>query len=118
MTLSVGFVGLGNIGRPMALRLAAAFDLRVFDVVPEATADLVAAGATAAESVAEVAGVDVLCVMVRDDDQVRAVASEVRAAGGSPVLVVHSTVSPATPAELEASGLTVLGRLVQSAWKR
>jgi 3-hydroxyisobutyrate dehydrogenase-like beta-hydroxyacid dehydrogenase len=104
----VGFVGLGNIGKPMALRLASEFDLHVYDLAPDPVAELVAAGATPAASVAELADVDVLCVMVRDDDQVRAVASDVRAAGGSPVLVVHSTVSPATPAELEASGLTVL----------
>ncbi len=33
----VGFVGLGNIGKPMALQLAAAenIDLRVFDLAPE-----------------------------------------------------------------------------------
>jgi 3-hydroxyisobutyrate dehydrogenase-like beta-hydroxyacid dehydrogenase len=104
----VGFVGLGNIGKPMALRLATAFDLRVYDVVPEPVAELVEAGATATGSVAEVADVDVLCVMVRDDDQVRSVASEVLSSGAAPVLVVHSTVAPSTPMELEALGLRVL----------
>ena len=44
MTLSVGFVGLGNIGRPMALRLASApaeagLALTVYDVVPEPLQD-------------------------------------------------------------------------------
>jgi 3-hydroxyisobutyrate dehydrogenase-like beta-hydroxyacid dehydrogenase len=106
--MRVGFVGLGNIGKPMALRLAAEFDLGVFDVVPEPVADLVAAGATAAASMTEVANVEVLCVMVRDDDQVRDVAGEVLASGATPVLVVHSTVAPSTPAELEALGLRVL----------
>jgi 3-hydroxyisobutyrate dehydrogenase-like beta-hydroxyacid dehydrogenase len=107
---SVGFVGLGNIGRPMALRLAAAddVDLRVFDVAQEPVTELVAAGATAAASVAALGDVDVLCVMVRDDDQVRSVAAEVRRSGAAPVLVIHSTVSPATPAELATEGLTVL----------
>ncbi len=58
---------------------------------------------------AEVADVDVLCVMVRDDDQVRAVAAEVLASGHAPVLVVHSTVAPETPAALAAeTGLRVL----------
>ena len=80
----------------------------MYDVAPDPVAELVAAGATAAASVAELADVDVLCVMVRDDDQVRSVAEQVLASGGRPVLVVHSTVSPATPAELEASGLRVL----------
>lgn len=99
---SVGFVGLGNIGKPMALRLAASdLDVHVFDVAPEPVAELVAAGATAATSVAALAeACDVVCVMVRDDDQVRAVAADVWGAGRT--LVVHSTVAPETPAELEA----------------
>lgn len=104
--LRVGFVGLGNIGKPMALRLAAAdgIDLTVYDVAPEPVADLVAAGATAAASVADL-DADVVCVMVRDDDQVRSVASAV---GAGTVLVVHSTVAPGTPGALAAEGLTVL----------
>jgi len=99
----VGFVGLGNIGRPMAERLATAVDLRVHDVRPAEVA-----GATVVTSVAEAAEADVLCVMVRDDDQVRSVAEEVLDSGHAPVLVVHSTVAPTTPAELEALGLRVL----------
>jgi 3-hydroxyisobutyrate dehydrogenase len=110
----VGFVGLGNIGKPMALRLAAASSsgavaLRVYDVASDPVAELVAAGAGASGSVGELAAaVDVVCVMVRDDDQVRAVADEVARTGNDPVLVIHSTVAPSTPAELEARGLTVL----------
>ncbi len=106
--MRVGFVGLGNIGKPMALRLASDFDLRVYDVVPEPVTELVEAGATAAGSVSEVADVDVLCVMVRDDEQVRGVAAEVLASGANPVLVVHSTVAPSTPDELAALGIRVL----------
>ncbi len=107
-TTRVGFVGLGNIGKPMALRLAAADDveLTVYDVAPDPVAELVAAGAKAAAGVTELATVaDVVCVMVRDDDQVREVADAV---GVGTVIVIHSTVSPTTPAELEARGLTVL----------
>ncbi len=106
--MRVGFVGLGNIGKPMALRLVSEFELGVYDAVPEPVAELVAAGATGAPSVAEVADVDVLCVMVRDDGQVRDVAAEVLASGAEPVLVVHSTVAPSTPSELAATGLRVL----------
>lgn len=104
----VGFVGLGNIGKPMALRLAAAehIDLQVYDVAPDPVTDLVAAGAKAAGSVAELAdAADVVCVMVRDDAQVHAVAADVP---HGTVLVLHSTVAPATPAELEATGHRVL----------
>ena len=106
----VGFVGLGNIGKPMALRLSAATssdgELLVHDVAAEPVAELTAAGAKAAGSVGELAAAaDVVCVMVRDDAQVRAVAAEV---GAGSVLVIHSTVAPGTPAELAADGLTVL----------
>lgn len=105
-SVRVGFVGLGNIGKPMALRLAGSSDveLTVHDVVPEPVAELVAAGATSVGSVADME-VDVVCVMVRDDDQVRSVAAEV---GAGTVLVIHSTVAPGTPAELAAQGLAVL----------
>lgn len=108
--MTVGFVGLGNIGKPMALRLAqtatsGAGDLVVFDVAPDPVAELVAAGATEAGSVAELAGrVDVLCVMVRDDDQVRDVLGQALGTmrPGS-VFVVHSTVAPLTPRQLEVT---------------
>ncbi|WP_240641417.1 NAD(P)-dependent oxidoreductase [Nocardioides ferulae] len=108
MTLRrVGFVGLGNIGRPMALRLAEAaqrgeLELSVYDVAPGPVAELEAAGAKAAGSVAELAGrVDVLCVMVRDDDQVREVLGEALGVAGDRLTVaIHSTVAPATPAAL------------------
>lgn len=107
MTPVVGFVGLGAIGKPMALRLAASeLNLVVFDVADEPVTELVGAGAEAAGGVAELAAkVDVLCVMVRDDDQVRDVLGE--AIGGaqrgrSPELTVsiHSTVAPDTPSLL------------------
>ena len=72
---AVGFVGLGNIGKPMALRLAdGTLPLWVHDVAPEPLAELEQAGAHVATDLAELAAhVDLLCVMVRDDDQVREV---------------------------------------------
>lgn len=106
----VGFVGLGNIGKPMALRLASAppeggLELTVFDVAAEPLAELGAAGAKVAGSVAELAGqVEVLCVMVRDDDQVREVLGEaLGTAQAGLVVVVHSTVAPLTPRQLEVT---------------
>ena len=49
----VGFVGLGNIGKPMALRLArpTTSSSAVYDVAPEPVAELRAAGAQVAGSV-------------------------------------------------------------------
>ena len=105
--MRVGFVGLGNIGRPMALRLATApaergLDVAVFDVAAEPLAALAGAGARVATGVADLAAsVDVLCVMVRDDDQVRDVMGLVLgSARDGLTVVVHSTVAPGTPAEL------------------
>lgn len=99
----VGFVGLGNIGRPMALRLAGSeLALVVYDVAPEPRAQLGAAGAKVADSVADLAAAaDVVCVMVRDDEQVRDVLAQVLAvARPGQTVVIHSTVAPGTPAAL------------------
>jgi 3-hydroxyisobutyrate dehydrogenase len=105
---AVGFVGLGNIGKPMALRLAGGtVPLWVYDVAPEPLAELEKAGARIATDLAELAAnVDLLCVMVRDDDQVRevlgGVVAVVRPEDAAPLTVaIHSTVGPTTPAELE-----------------
>ncbi|KRA30948.1 MULTISPECIES: NAD(P)-dependent oxidoreductase [unclassified Nocardioides] len=107
MTTTVGFVGLGNIGKPMALRLAAQqetadLEVWVYDVAPDPLAEAERAGARVAESVAALAAkVDVLCLMVRDDDQVRQVLGEaLGVAGDRLTVVIHSTVAPNTPAEL------------------
>ena len=105
--VKVGFVGLGNIGKPMALRLAAAdgIDLGGYDVATVPQEELAAAGAHVASSVADLAaGVDVLCVMVRDDDQVRDVMGQVLGVAGDRLtVVVHSTVAPDPPRQLEMS---------------
>ena len=109
VTTRVGFVGLGNIGKPMALRLAAgdAVDLQVFDVAEAPVKELTDAGATRSDSVAAMANwADVICVMVRDDDQVRSVLREAmsdlkpRETLVPVSFVIHSTVSPDTPAAL------------------
>ena len=53
---NVGFIGLGNMGGPMAKNLlAAGHTVTVFDLMPEACADLEAAGATVAGSTSDVA---------------------------------------------------------------
>lgn len=107
--MRVGFVGLGDIGRPMALRLVADddVDLRVHDLAPDPVAELVDAGAGAPGSVAELAGEsELVCVMVRDDAQVRDVLGEVLAAAPDGLTVaIHSTVAPTTPSSLaQAAG--------------
>jgi 3-hydroxyisobutyrate dehydrogenase-like beta-hydroxyacid dehydrogenase len=67
--VNVGFIGLGRMGRGMALRvLGGGHDLLAYNRTPEKTRELAAAGAGAASSVAEVcAGRDVVITMVADD---------------------------------------------------
>ena len=51
MAGSVGFIGLGNMGGPMAINLVkAGFELVVYDINPARLEPLVAAGATAEAS--------------------------------------------------------------------
>ncbi len=53
---NIGFIGLGRMGRPMAINLQKkGFSLKVLDINPQAVAALVAAGAQAAASVADIA---------------------------------------------------------------
>jgi len=62
----VAFIGLGNMGKPMAKNLIkAGFSLTVFDVVKDAVEELTAAGAKGASSIAEsVKGVQAVITML------------------------------------------------------
>lgn len=69
--IRVGFIGLGNMGRPMAKRLASkGFSLTVYDLVKEAVQDMESVGVKAAKSGRETAAAsDVIFSMVRDVPQ-------------------------------------------------
>jgi 3-hydroxyisobutyrate dehydrogenase len=122
--IRVGFVGLGDIGKPMATCLAGkqeecGLHVVVFDLAPEPVAALVAAGAKAGASVAQMAiECDVLCIMVNDDQQVRTVIDEALGAVGGRegrlAIVIHSTVAPHTPAELGAKAAELGVRLLDA----
>jgi len=104
--MRVGFIGLGNIGLPMAKRLVAAgLDSSVYDVVSERAAQV--AGAHAAASPREVAAAsDVVGLCVRDDADVRAAmlgdAGVLAGAARGTIVAIHSTVQPATVIEVAA----------------
>ena len=76
-----GFIGLGNMGRPMASNLQRkGFGLTVFDVNPAPVADLIALGAAAAAGAGAVAAAsDVVITMLPDSASVEQV---VLGAGG------------------------------------
>lgn len=71
----IAFIGLGNMGGPMAANLVrAGFDVTGFDLAPAALADLVRVGGTAAASAAEAAsGVEVAITMLPAGQHVRSV---------------------------------------------
>jgi 3-hydroxyisobutyrate dehydrogenase-like beta-hydroxyacid dehydrogenase len=100
--VKLGYIGLGNMGAPMAKRLVEwPGGVTVFDVRAEAMTPLAEVGATLADSVADVATADVISVTVLNDEQVRDVVGEL-AANAKPgtVIAVHSTIRPDTAVEL------------------
>ncbi|MED2255263.1 NAD(P)-dependent oxidoreductase [Brevibacillus parabrevis] len=71
----IGWIGLGNMGVPMASNLlSAGYDVRVWNRSPEKAAPLVALGAKQTESLAQLVDeCDVLFTMVSDDEAVKAI---------------------------------------------
>src|SRR5581483_3082581 len=94
----VGFVGLGEMGLPMArVLLRAGFPVVASDLRPDAVAAAVAAGASAAGSMAELGACPVVAMVVVSDAQVAAVGQELLGhLRPGAVIVVHSTVRPET----------------------
>ncbi len=106
----LGYIGLGNMGAPMAKRLVDwPGGVIVYDVRAEAMTPLAEVGATLADNVADVAAADIISVTVLDDAQVREVVGEL-AANAKPgtIIAIHSTISDTTAVEL-AEGLKQQG---------
>lgn len=102
--VSIGYIGLGSMGAPMAMRLVNwPGGLTVHDIRDEATSPFAEAGAAVAGTLAEVAAADLIEVTVLDDAQVREVITELaeHAATGT-VIAIHSTISDTTAEELAA----------------
>jgi 3-hydroxyisobutyrate dehydrogenase-like beta-hydroxyacid dehydrogenase len=100
---SVGFVGLGALGRPMASRLLdVPGGLTVFDARPERAAGLVVRGARVAGSVGHLGELcDLVCIRVPDDRQVAAVVLELlESARPGTTLMLHATMRPHTAVQL------------------
>ncbi|MFB0615935.1 NAD(P)-dependent oxidoreductase [Streptomyces sp. AGS-58] len=118
--MPIGFIGLGVMGRPMALRLASAgTDLVVWNRTPERAAEVHAAGAEVAADPGEVfARAETVLLMLADEAAVDAVlgrgtpALARRAAGRT---VVHmGTTSPEYSHALEAEIRAAGGRYVEA----
>ena len=107
MAVSVGFIGVGNMGNPMAGNvLKAGFAMTVFDKSPKAMANLVEAGAhgaTSAREVLERSEVVLTCLPASPD--VEALYLEpgglIERAKPGTILIDLSSVLPSTPRKLE-----------------
>ncbi len=102
----IGFIGLGNMGLPMARNLArAGFAVAGFDLNAEAVAALVAAGGTAAPHAPGAAqGADIVITMLPAGRHVREVVTPALAAATAPssVFIDCSTIDVATAREVAA----------------
>lgn len=109
MTISTGFIGLGNMGNPMADNvLKNGYTMTVFDVNPQAMKNLVAAGAKAAASATDVLKhADVLLTSLPGSPEVESVYLQpgglIDSARPGTTLVDLSSVLPSTPRKLEAA---------------
>ncbi|MGV9712871.1 NAD(P)-dependent oxidoreductase [Gordonia sp. NPDC003424] len=108
-SIRLGYVGLGNIGGPMAGSLAKwPGGLTVFDLSDEAVAKLVDQGAHKSNSLAALAAdTDIIGICVLDDEQVRTVVTGdgglLSSARPGTIIAVHSTISPETAVDLAAA---------------
>jgi 2-hydroxymethylglutarate dehydrogenase len=107
MATSVGFIGVGNMGNPMAANvLKAGFPMTVFDLNPKALENLVQAGAKAASSAAEVVerSAIVLTSLPASPDVEKAYLEPgglVERATSGTILIDLSSVLPSTPRKIE-----------------
>jgi 3-hydroxyisobutyrate dehydrogenase len=102
VAVKVGFVGLGNIGLPMARNIVkAGLALTVFDVNPAAAAELSADGARVAADLPQLGReCDCIGVCVRDDSEVEQVLLGDQGLFGvataGTIIAIHSTIRPHT----------------------
>ncbi|WP_285258658.1 3-hydroxyisobutyrate dehydrogenase [Halopseudomonas bauzanensis] len=119
--MKIGFLGLGNMGGPMAHNLLkAGHELTVFDLSEAAVANLVEAGASAAPSIAALAGNDVEMIITMlpaaqhvkgvylgEDGLLAKVAPEVR-------LIDSSTIDPMSAREVAAAAAAKGSRMIDA----
>ena len=104
----IGFVGLGNLGQPMARALLrAGWDVAALDTSPAKTQACVEEGARSVAAPSELAACVLVALAVPDDDAVEEVLcgsdADLGVLGGlerGAIVLVHSTILPATARRL------------------
>jgi 2-hydroxy-3-oxopropionate reductase len=117
MTTTIGFIGLGVMGAPMAENLVkAGFDVIGHTRRPGGADRLIAAGGRGSTSLAEVAaGADVVITMLPDSPDVGAVVPEVLEHARPGVLLIDmSTISPQVARTLAAAAAGRGGRMLDA----
>ncbi|CAH0495317.1 NAD(P)-dependent oxidoreductase [Novosphingobium sp. CECT 9465] len=116
---SVGFIGLGSMGGCQARELAKlSLPLTVFDKFP-ASMEPFRGKATLAGSIAELGGCDVVGICVQDDKQVTECFDElIPVMKPGSVILVHSTIRPATAKALAERAAAVGVELMDAAVTR
>jgi 3-hydroxyisobutyrate dehydrogenase-like beta-hydroxyacid dehydrogenase len=115
---TVGFVGLGRMGKPIAANiLAAGFDLMVFDLRDEPVGELARLGAKRARSLRDLCEhSEIVGVAVVDDAQVEEVLMSdsglLQSGPRDSIIMIHSTITPVTLHKLvqaaQVEGATVV----------
>lgn len=107
--MSIGFIGLGMMGSPMAQNLLkAGHELAVFDLRPEAAQKCADLGATVAGSIADMAGCETVFIIVNTAAQLNQVLFgdagliDSLQDGHEQTIVVMATVSPRVIKEIHA----------------
>ncbi|HEY0353466.1 MAG TPA: NAD(P)-dependent oxidoreductase [Enterovirga sp.] len=112
MAETIGFIGLGNMGTPMASRLAeAGYQLVVFDTRDDVIAPFISRGATRASSAADVGSqAETVLVSLPTPDIVQNVVAEIAQGSAVKTIVDLSTTGPkvgaAIAADLKGRGIT------------
>jgi 3-hydroxyisobutyrate dehydrogenase-like beta-hydroxyacid dehydrogenase len=116
--MTIGFVGLGNMGSGMARNLAPTVDLIVFDVITERASAI--HEAQAAHDIAEIAAADVVLLSLPGPPEVREAAGTLlKLMSPGSMLINLSTVSPDVVVELaekaSAAGIDIVDAPVTGA---
>src|SRR5213594_1724940 len=106
MAVSVGFIGVGNMGNPMAANVLKQFPMTVFDANPKAMENLIQAGAKRAGSTREVVeSSEIVFTSLPASPDVEKVYLEpgglVERAKAGTILIDLSSVLPSTPRKIE-----------------